>query len=94
MSKENYVPLTREAFLVSDDGVRLSLGKFELDEDCTVEQFANAAYMANRGSLKKLMVPKYRIILEGPDGQQDSFGLDHWIKLIDHSKAQRLKGGA
>ena len=76
---------TCQVWLVSTDGTRLPMGDVtltEIEPGPTIDDFADAAFKNARGTLARLMVPQYRLVVV--DGQvEQGFGLDRWIKLVD-----------
>ena len=58
----------------------------------TPDNFADAAFRQNAGSLRKLMVPYYRVVVITPE-REYSYGLDRWIKLMGGSKDEAERMG-
>lgn len=59
----------------------------------TPENMADAVFRANSGSLRRLMVPYYRVVVIYESGQEYSYSLSNWIKLMDGSLKQDQDGG-
>lgn len=90
------VTKTARARLDGKDIPSITMGEYTItlpEPGPTPENFADAAFKANAGSLRRLMVPNYRVVVIYPSGQEYSYGLDNWIKLMDGSKQQEQNGG-
>ena len=82
------VSRTCQCWLDGDSIKRMSLGEISIVMPAPgpkPEHFADEAFKRNAGSLRRLMVPYYRIVVEADD-RDFSFGLDRWMKLMDGSR--------
>lgn len=66
----------------------LPIGEFTLTEPepgPKHSDFADAAFKFASASLRRLMVPRYRVVVI--DGEQRiPYGLERWVKLVDRSQ--------
>ena len=95
--RKNRIERTRKVVLVANDGTTLPVGDFtltEIEPGPTNDQFADHAFKSARASLSKLMVPQYRLVVIEPNGSQQGYGLERWVKLTDGEalEKQRLQG--
>ncbi len=68
-----------QAFLVGD--TRFEIGAIKLPNTEPILKFAGAAYRKIQGSAKRLMQPKWKIVIVDEDGREHGFGLETWNKL-------------
>ena len=95
--KKNSIERTRKVKLVANDGTTLPVGDFtltEIEPGPTNDQFADAAFKSARASLSKLMIPQYRLVVIEPNGGEQGYGLERWVKLVDNKALHeaRLNG--
>lgn len=95
--KDDADPVTKTASVRLDgDSIKsMALGDITLtlpDPGPTPDNFADAAFRENAGSLRRLMAPYYRIVVVYPE-REYIFGLTRWIKLMDGSKEQGERMG-
>ena len=93
--EENKIPrISKTCRVVLDGpGVRLDVGEFTITEKepgPRLEQFADEAFKAARGSLARLMIPAYRLIVM--DGQiEEAYGLARWVKLTNKNEEENMR---
>jgi len=73
--------ITHPVELHGKGGERIHIADITLADDRTIEDFANAAYRSAHLSLKRLMVPYWRIVVIAGDGRENGFGLSKLVKL-------------
>ena len=86
---------TMRVALDGDSIKRMDMGEYTLTMPAPgpkPEHFADAAFKANSGSLRKLMVPYYRVTVLHPE-REFSYGLSRWIKLMDGSDKESQRAG-
>lgn len=86
---------TAKGRLDGDTIKSIDLGELSLtmpDPGPTPENFADSFFRANAGSLRRLMVPYYRVVVVYPQ-REYSYGLDRWVKLMDGALEQNQNGG-
>lgn len=75
--------LSKTLLAYLDGDMRMAIGPITLKAADPIEKFAQAAYRQAQGSLKRLMQPKWRVVIVDERGQEHGFGLDKWNKLVD-----------